>query len=147
MKKIIFRFALFNLLIGVVLFILYRVVISGLEPVNTNFFERFLSIMDLFLSLGLSTIYVIIIAVSTLLFFLNQIEKIRKSYFLSLLTFSGIPFLCIIILSINILTDFYQYNITPVSLKILLSFSIVYLLCTFIEFLMYRKKVRNLANI
>lgn len=65
MNKIIFRFALFNLLIGVVLFILYRVVISGLEPVNTNFFERFLSIMDLFLSLGLSTIYVIIIAVST----------------------------------------------------------------------------------
>ena len=143
MKKIIFRFSLFNLLLCVILFILYRIVINGLEPAGTTLFDSFLSFMDLFLSLGFSMLYVVVICVSTLLFFLNQIEKIRNSYFLSLLTFSGIPFLCVVYLAVTILVGIYQYSVTLVSLKVLLSFSTIYLLCTVIEFLMFRKKVRN----
>lgn len=146
MKKIIFRFSLFNLLLCVILFILYRIVISGLEPAGTTLFDSFLSIMDLFLSLGFSMLYVVAICVSTLLFFLNQIEKIRSSYFLSLLTFSGIPFLCVIFLAVTVLADIYQYNVTLIPLKILLYFSIIYLLCTVVEFLVFRKKLRKVID-
>jgi len=146
MKKIIFRFSLFNLLLCVILFILYRIVISGLEPTGTTLFDSFLSIMDLFLSLGFSMLYVVAICISTLLFFLNQIEKIRNSYFLSLLTFSGIPFLCVVFLAVAILVDIYQYSVTLIPLKMLLYFSIIYLLCTVVEFLVFRKKLRKVID-
>lgn len=146
MKKIIFRFSLFNLLLCVILFILYRIVISGLESAGTTLFDSFLSIIDLFLSLGFSMLYVVAICVSTLLFFLNQIEKIRNSYFLSLLTFSGIPFLCVVFLAVTVLVDIYQYSVTLIPLKILLYFSIIYLLCTVVEFLVFRKKLRKVID-
>jgi hypothetical protein len=146
MKKIIFRFSLFNLLLCVILFIFYRIVISGLEPAGTTLFDSFLSIMDLFISLGFSMLYVVVICVSTLLFFLNQIEKIRNSYFLSLLTFSGIPFLCVVFLAVTVLGDIYQYSVTLIPLKILLCFSVIYLLCTVVEFLVFRKKLRKVID-
>ncbi|MCS4224511.1 magnesium-transporting ATPase (P-type) [Sphingobacterium sp. BIGb0165] len=146
MKKIIFRFSLFNLLLCILLFILYRIVISRLEPAGATLFDSFLSIMDLFLSLGFSMLYVVVICVSTPLFFLNQIEKIRNSYFLSLLTFSGIPFLCVVFLAVTVLVDIYQYSVTLIPLKILLCFSIIYLLCTIVEFLVFRKKLRKVMD-
>lgn len=39
--------------------------------------------------------------------------------------------------------DIYHYNITPAPLKTLLCFSIIYLVCGIIEFLMFRKTVKN----
>jgi len=91
-------------------------------------------------------LYVVAICISTLLFFLNQIEKIRNSYFLSLLTFSGIPFLCVVFLAVAILVDIYQYSVTLIPLKMLLYFSIIYLLCTVVEFLVFRKKLRKVID-
>lgn len=146
MRKILFRFWLVNLLLSIVLFMLYRIVIAELQQANTTLFERFFNIMDVLLNLGFSMIYLVVMVSSSFSVFLNHIEKIKNSYFMSFLTFSGIPFFCVVFLAVNVSMDIYQYNFTPAPVKILLCFSIVYLVCSVIEFLMFRKKVKNLLR-
>lgn len=142
MRKLVFRFWLVNLLLSIVLFMLYRIFIGGLQPAGTSFLEKFLNILDILLNLGFSMIYLVVMVSCSFFVFLNQIERIKKSSFLSFLTFSGIPLLCAVFLAVNVSMDIYQYNVTPAPLKTLLCFSIIYLICSAIEFLMFRKKVK-----
>jgi hypothetical protein len=143
MKKIIFRLWLINILLGIGLFFLYRGVINELNYSDVTILGKFYSIIDVFLQVLLSTYYLVAIVFTSLSFFLNQIERVRNSCFLSLSTFAGIPFLFVIFLFGNLLLDIYQYNLTPAAFKTLLGFSIIYLLCTIIEFLMFRKKIKD----
>lgn len=143
MRKIVFRFWLVNVLLTIVLFILYRIVIAELQPADATLLERFFNLMEILLNLGFSMIYLIVMVFASFSVFLNQIEKIKSGYFLSFLTFSGIPLVCTVFLAVNVSMDIYQYNLTPAPLKILLSFSIIYLVCSVIEFLIFRKKVKN----
>ncbi len=143
MKKIIFRLWLINILLGIGLFFLYRGVINELNYSDVTILGKFYSIIDVFLQVLLSTYYLVAIVFTSLSFFLNQIERVRNSCFLSLSTFAGIPFLFVIFLFGNLLLDIYQYNLTPAAFKTLLGFSIIYLLCTIIEFLIFRKKIKD----
>lgn len=143
MRKIVFRFWLVNLLLGMVLFMLYRIFIAELQPADTTLLERFFNMMDILLNLGFSMIYLVVMLAGSFSVFLNQIEKIKNSYFLSFLTFSGIPLLCVFFLAVNVSMDIYQYDFTPAPLKTMLCFSIIYLVCAIIEFLMFRKIVKN----
>ncbi len=143
MKKIIFRLWLINILLGIGLFFLYRGVINELNYSDVTILGKFYSIIDVFLQVLLSTYYLVAIVFTSLSFFLNQIERVRNSCFLSLSTFAGIPFLFVIFLFGNLLLDIYQYNLTPTAFKTLLGFSIIYLLCTIIEFLIFRKKIKD----
>lgn len=143
MRKIVFRFWLVNLLLIILLFVLYRIVIAELQPVDTTLLERFFNILDILLNLGFSMIYLIVMVSGSFSVILNQIEKIKNSYFLSFLAFSGIPFFFVVFLVVNVSMDIYQYNFTPDPVKILLCFSIVYLVCSVIEFLLFRKKIKN----
>lgn len=143
MKKLIFRLWLINILLGIGLFFLYRGVINELKYSDLTILGKFYSIMDVFLQVLLSMYYLFAIVVSSLSFFFNQIERVRNSCFLSLLTFAGIPFFFVVFLAGNLLLDIYQYNLTPAAFKTLLGFSIIYLLCTIIEFLIFRKKIKN----
>lgn len=143
MRKIVFRFWVVNLLLSIVLFILYRIVIAELQPADSTFLERFFNMMDILLNLGFSMIYLVVMVIGSFSVFLNQIEKVKNSYFLSSLTFSGIPFFCVVFLAVNILMDIYHYNVTTAPLITPLCFSIIYLVCSILAFLMFRKIVKN----
>jgi len=91
-------------------------------------------------------IYLVIMVIGSFSVFLNQIEKVKNRYFLSFLTFSGIPLVCVVFLAVNILIDIYQYNVTIAPLKTPLCFSIIYLICSILEFLIFRKKVKNICK-
>lgn len=137
----IFRFWLGNIGLSIGLFILYRIAIDSLNPSDTTIGEKFYHIMDVFLHVLLSAFYLIAIVVSSLSFFLNQVERIRKSYFLSFLTFSAIPLCFVFFLGIVLAVDMDQYRAAPSSLTVLFYFSLIYLLCPIIEFFIFRKKI------
>ncbi|STC98015.1 Uncharacterised protein [Elizabethkingia anophelis] len=142
MKKIILNFWLVNLLISILLFFLYKIVMMETKQTDATFLGNILYIIDILLNLGFSLIYLAVMVLGSLPFFLNLIEKIRNNSFLSFLAFSGIPIFCVIYLMANVSIDLYQYK---ESLLIrLISFSIMYLLCTCVEFLMFRKKIKSL---
>jgi len=146
MRRILFRFWVVNLLLIIVLFMLYRIVIAELQPADATILGRFFNFMDILLNLGFSMIYLVVMVSGSFSVFLNQIEKIKNSYLMSFLTFSGIPLSCVVFLAINVSMDIYQYDFTPTPVKTLLCFSIFYLVCSVIEFLMFRKKVKNLLR-
>lgn len=147
MRKIVFRFWVVNLLLSIVLFILYRIVIADLQPADNSFLERFFNMMDILINLGFSMIYLVVMVISSFSVFLNQIEKVKNSYFLSFLTFSGIPFFCVVFFAVNILMDIYQYNATTAPLKTPLCFCIIYLACSILEFLMFRKVKKSVDEL
>ncbi len=137
----ILRLWLVNLIISIALYVSYRMVIAGIKPMDTTLLEKILYIIDVLLNLGFSIIYFAMMVLGSLTFFLNRIEKIKNNPLLSFLTFSGIPFVCVIFLAADVSMNICQYNESP--LKTPLVFSIIYLLCTVTEFLMFRKKVKN----
>ncbi len=144
MKKIIFRFWLVNLLISILLFFLYKIVMMETKQTDATFLGNILYIIDILLNLGFSLIYLAVMVLGSLSFFLNLIEKIRNNSFLSFLAFSGIPLICVIYLGTNVLIEIYQYNYSFIIRPLV--FLIVYLLCTGIEFLIFRKKIKNLES-
>lgn len=145
MKKNILNFWLINLLISILLFILYRIIAMETKQAGETWLDTILYMMDILLNLGFSMIYLVAMVFSSLTFFLNLVEKIRNNYFLSFLTFSGIPIFCVIYLMASIPIDLYQYKES--FLIRLLVFSIIYLLCTGLEFLIFRKKIKNLESL
>ena len=145
MKKIIFKFWLVNLLISILLFFLYKIVMMETKQTDATFLGNILYIIDILLNLGFSLIYLAVMVLGSLSFFLNLIEKIRNNSFLSFLAFSGIPLICIIYLGTNVLIEIYQYNYSFIIRPLV--FLIVYLLCTGVEFLIFRKKIKNLESL
>jgi len=145
MKNVIFKFWLVNLLISILLFFLYKIVMMETKQTDATFLGNILYIIDILLNLGISLIYLAIMVFGSLSFFLNLVEKIRNNSFLSFLAFSGIPLICVIYLGTNVLIEIYQYNYSFIIRPLV--FFIVYLLCTGVEFLMFRKKVKKHLNI
>ncbi len=141
MGRIVIKFWLINILISVLLFILYRLVISETNTDSTGFLESIIVILDIIVNLGFSTIYLFAMTLCSLLFFLNHIEKIRSNKVLSFLTFSGIPALCLISLIVYILVGVYKYHMILEPLKILFIFSAIYLASTLLEFIIFRKVI------
>lgn len=142
MKKITFKYWLINILIGIVLFIAYRVVIAESNVGDDSFLGSIIQILDAFLSISYSFVYLLAIVFCSLTIFLNLIDRIRNHFYLSLLSFLGIPFCCIIFIIANILIDSEIYQITAIAN--LLNFSIIYLFFTAIQFLLFWKRVKKL---
>lgn len=139
MKKLILKFWMINVLISITLFVIYRLIISQSKSPDSNWLETFLYILEIFANIGFSILYLIVTLLCSLTFFLNLIENIRTNYYLSLLSFIGIPLGCIVFLTINFLIDYQLYSLSII--KTLLIFSTIYLLTNLIEFLMFRKKL------
>ncbi len=147
MKRIIFRYWLMNIFIGVALFIIYRIVIADTNHEDGNFLEQVLQILDVLLNVTYSFIYLIAIVFCSLTLFLNLIDKIRNNFYLSLLTFLGIPLFCVIFIIINTLTESLLYTGSVTVFRNFLIFSIIYLLCTTLEFLLFRKRINKIVEI
>lgn len=143
MGKIIVKFWLVNVLISILLFILYRLVIEEKNTVDTGFLNTIIVIMDIIVNLVFSVVYLFAIVLCSLLFFLNRIEKVRNSKTLCFLVFSGIPAICLVILIVHILVQVCYYNMAIEPLKTLLLFAFIYLACTILEFVVFRKVIEK----
>jgi predicted membrane channel-forming protein YqfA (hemolysin III family) len=141
MKKITFKYWLTNILIGIMLFIAYRVVIAESNVGDDGFLGSIIQILDAFLSISYSFVYLLAIVFCSLTIFLNQIDRIRNNNFLSLLTFVGLPFCCVIFIAVVWISDgLHVVN----SANNLLIFSAVYLVFCAIQFSFFRKRVEKL---
>jgi len=146
MKRIVFRFWLLNILISIALFVAYRIEIAQTDGADGNFLESVVQILDVFLNVIYSSVYLIAIVFCSLTLFLNLINRIRNNFYLSLLTFIAIPLVCIIFITFTILTNnFLQYSDVTV-FRNLLTFSIIYLFLTTLEFLLFRKRINKLQS-
>lgn len=145
MKKQVLKFWAINLLLSILLFVLYRVVIAETKSVDRNFFENILYILEILLNLGFSVIYLAGMVICSLTILLNLLRNIRNNYLLSLLSFLGLPLICVIYLMVGVLADIYAYHESPLKsmLMKLVIFSIVYLSFTAIAFLMFRRKLKT----
>jgi len=143
MGKIIVKFWFVNVLVSILLFILYRLVIAEKNTVDTGFLNTIIVIMDISVNLVFSAVYLFAIALCSLLFFLNRIEKVRNSKTLCFLVFSGIPAVCLVILIIYILVGVYKFNMAIEPLKTLLLFTFIYLGCTILEFIAFRNVIEK----
>lgn len=128
-----------NILMSIALFIIYRMVIAESKPVDESWIEKLLYMLDILLNLGFSIIFLLVMLVGSLAIFLNQIEKIRNNYYVSLLTFLAIPLVSTIGLLIKLWIDFHTYDRS--TMKTVAIFSILYLLLNTATFLIFRKRV------
>jgi hypothetical protein len=78
--------------------------------------------------------------VFSLPFFLNLFKQIRNNYFLSLHTFLGLPTAFLIYFIIDTSFDYHSKNV----LTNFVTFSLIYLLITAIEFLIFRMRISKL---
>lgn len=143
MKKIVVRFWIINFLISIVLFVIYRIVIAE-KTINGNLLEQLMQFLELLLNIFFAFIYLVAMVVTSFTVLLNLIEKIRNNFYLSLLTFLGIPSFCIIFIMIKAWIDFSLNNLTI--LKTLAIFLITYLFLTAIQFLLFRKRIKKLNS-
>lgn len=137
MKKLILKLWVINLLITIVLFVIHIYIICQSNYSDDfTFLQKVSFIFNVVVSTWFSVLSVIIWSIGSLLFFLNLIEKIRNNYFLSLLTFLGIPTICLIYLLVIVIGTGFEFNKTNfVS-------TTIYIFLTLIEFLWFRKKIK-----
>ena len=141
MKRLIVKFWAINFFIGIALFVVYRIAIAETKPIDGSWYGKFLFIVDVALGVYSSFIYLVVILLSSLAFFLNLIKRVRENYFLSFLTFSGIPLAGVVYLIPSVSIDFYSRESF---MRTLVLFSIAYLLITSIEFFFFQRRVKNL---
>ncbi|EKT3966791.1 hypothetical protein SL053_000371 [Flavobacterium psychrophilum] len=140
MKKIIFKSWIINLVISISLFIIYRLIIAETNYLESmSMFEKFLFFIDVLLNIWVSILSLIAMFFCSLFFFLNLVVNIRNNYYLSSLSFLGIPTIWIIyLIVINIYTGFGFY-------RTILVLSMIYLFLTAVQFLKFRKKIKSYA--
>ena len=141
MKRLIVKFWVVNFFISIALFVAYRFAIAETKPIDGSWYGKFLFIVDVALGVYSSVIYLVVILLSSLAFFLNLIKGVRENYFLSFLTFSGIPLAGVAYLIPSVSIDFYSRESF---MRTLVLFSIAYLLITSIEFFFFQRRVKNL---
>lgn len=133
-----------NVLMSIALFIIYRMVIAELKPVDESWIEKLLYMLDILLNLGFSTMFLLVMLVGSLAIFLNQIKKIRNNYYLSLLTFLAIPLVSTVGLLIKLWIDFHTYDRSII--RTVAIFSTFYLLLNTATFLMFRKRMEKVRE-
>ncbi|KQS91933.1 hypothetical protein [Chryseobacterium sp. Leaf394] len=143
MGKLLLKYWIINVLFSLSLFILYRLLISEKNYPDSNGLDFLFNILDILVNLGFSLIFLILLPVCSLTFFLNLTVKIRKQFYLSLLTFTAIPAGVLI----YVLTAFMDTSVSGTSLLTTASIlTMVYLIFTSIQFRVFRKRQLSLAE-
>lgn len=133
-----------DLLIGLVLYIVYRITIMDITATGEGLLARIFYILDIILNLGLSLLYLAAVVICSFTIFLNFIGKIRNSSLLSWLSFSGLPILLTTVLIISLWVDAYDFS-GNIMTKILI-FSMLYPCITTILYRQFRKKYITLNS-
>lgn len=148
MKKLIFKFWLANAVISILLFIIYRFVISETETKEGTFFEELLFFLDLLLSLGYSLIYFVGMLIFSLILFLNLFEKVRNHFYLSMLTFLAMPIVAVVyVICITIMINDSTGNYSSNFATTFLMFLFIYLISNWIQFLIFRKCIKSSLSV
>ncbi|MBF8456051.1 hypothetical protein IV494_02555 [Kaistella sp. G5-32] len=145
MKKLIFKFWIFNLLLSLSLYIGFRIVISNTETEETNTFEFILYIMKFFLDLYVIGLFSLVMIVCSATYFLNLNDRIRNNTFSSFLTFLGIPVALVLFYLIQFTKDFQTEGLKGLLLLdnyFIVSF--IYIFLATILFLVFRRKVAKI---
>ncbi len=140
MKKNIFKIWGINLLINIILFVIYK--LTGLSTnysKDMSFFETVEFVFKVFADLYLSALLFLILFFCSLLLLLNLIPKIRNNFYLSFLSFLGIPIILLVYILFGIIkTSGLKFFTT------ILILTTTYILITLTEFLWLRKKIKTL---
>lgn len=145
MKKLIFKFWIFNLLLSLSLYIGFRIVISNTETEETNTFEFILYIMKFFLDLYVIGLFSLVMIVCSATYFLNLNDRIRNNTFFSFLTFLGIPIAIVLFYIIQFTKDFQTDGFKGLLLLdnyFIVSF--IYIFLATILFLVFRRKMSKI---
>lgn len=144
MKKIICKYWLANISFGILLYLIYRIIISESESAGNSGFEKIMFIVEILLNLGYSLLYLAGILISSLTLFLNLFKRIRNNFYGSLLTFLGIPLICIIyLLFIYLKLNHDSENI----LSTVIIVSGMHFMFTAAQFWMFRRKVSMIQHL
>lgn len=140
MKRIILKCWTIELLTGFVLYAAYRITIMETTAADDGLLATIADLLDIVLNLAFSLLYLAAILLCSFTVFLNFVRKIRESYLLSWLSFSGAPILLIVFLIISLLIS--SHHFTGSIMSNLLIFSLLYICITTILFTQFRKKVQ-----
>lgn len=144
MKKTLFKYWLANISFGILLYLIYRIIISESESAGNSGFEKIMFIVEILLNLGYSLLYLAGVLLSSLSLFLNLFKKIRNNFYGSLLAFLGIPLTCIIyLLFIYLKLNHDSENI----LSTVIIVSGMYFMFTAVQFLKFRRKIRMIQHL
>lgn len=144
MEKTLFNYWLANISFGILLYLIYRIIISESESSGNSGFEKIMFIVEILLNLGYSLLYLTGILISSLTLFLNLFKKIRNNFYGSLLTFLGIPLICVIyLLFIYLKLNHDSENI----LSTLIIVSGIYFMFTAAQFWKFRRNVRMIEHL
>jgi hypothetical protein len=133
-KRLIVKLWTIDVLLAVLTYIAYRIAIMHTTATGDGFSATILYILDILLNLGFSLLYLAAMVVCSFTIFLTFSKKIRNSYFLSWLSFSGAPILLVLI---NLLMDSHLYN-GGVTTKLMI-FSLLYISSSTVLFLKFRE--------
>lgn len=141
MKKLLLKIYGANFLLSIALYFVYRFffIKSGIAD---NWVDKVLDILDIFLNIQFSAIFLIVAIFGSLTFFLNLNGHIRNNYILSLLAFLGIPLICFIFLVVTFF-PFLNYDLDEYPLTTVTAFTAIYLLLNIGEFLIFRREQRK----
>lgn len=143
MKKLIAKYWFANVLFSASLFIIYRLMIAEKDYPDENWLDSILSMMDIFLNLNFSLLFLIFLPICALTFFLNLIDAIRKRFYLSLLTFVALP-TAVLLYVLTAFIDLYASGSSIFSTLLLLN--VLYLVFSSIQFWYFWKSVRICDN-
>jgi len=144
MHKIILKYWIIDLLVGLVLYVAYTITIMNKTATGSGFFSNVLYLLNIVLNLGYSLLYLTAVVICSFTVFLNFIHKVRRNAVLSWLSFSGAPILGVAIPVISLWIS--TYEVSKNVLTELLIFSIVYPCITTILYLRFRRKNRILNS-
>jgi hypothetical protein len=150
MTKLIIKFWVINLIVSIALFLMYRVAICETKSQESGFLETIIQILDIVLNIFYSFTYFIVIVVSSLALFLNLIDKIRNHFYLSLITFIGVPLISFLFFLFIFLSE-NDWNFSKSAkgkflhnfIEDLIICSLIYLIFISINFLIFRKKIKK----
>lgn len=146
-SKIVVKYWLFNLLISIILYILYRyTIIQTAQKHDELLWDKLMRILSIMLNFGLIFIYLFGMLCCSLGILLNLFKRIRYQFILSFLSFLGIPAIYLIFILISFVYDgFLSSEQNPIHTFIIFIFA--YVLCTLIQFLLFRKRIKILESL
>ncbi len=142
MTKTVLKYWAINFFTSIVLFVIYQYIISNIETVNDNWIDFILNILDIFLNFHFAIIGFFVMIINSFCILLNLNVVVRQKFWLSFLSFLGIPILYsgyLFYIFLSVMQEDFESFFTKI-----VCVSIAYLLITIIEFIFFQKTLKNL---
>ena len=141
MKKNVFKYSSINFIVGILLFVAYRLIISKTETVDNDWLDFIVNILDIFLNLHFALFGLIVMLMNSFCILLNLNEFVRQKFWISFLSFLAIP-----ILYFGYAIYLFSSEMKSAERNIFTNFlyiAIAYLLLTSIAFLVFQNNIKK----